>query len=74
MEYVGILRNAEQYFVGGGKSVIRGAIFDDKRGRWPDGEPITTSSLTAIYHVGGQLFVGTRNSVYLLEDFEGELL
>jgi hypothetical protein len=41
-----------------------GTIYDDSRGKFPDGTDIRSSTVVNDYHEGGVRFIETRNSIY----------
>jgi len=63
-EITGTLREA-RVFDWYGSIVASGKVYGDTRGRFPDGEEVTTSKIVA-FNADNQTIV-TRNSIYKLE-------
>lgn len=63
MEITAVLRNwAKHHFQG--FDYIAGEVYDDTKGRFPDGSCIRTSYLTKIRDEGDHYIFVTKNSVY----------
>jgi hypothetical protein len=60
MKVTAELREARRYVFSHG-TVLIGQIFNDAKGRWPDGTVVNTSAI--LTEAGGDLFI-TRNSSY----------
>lgn len=71
VEIDGVLKSATRNTDAWGRPglSITGAIYGDKKGRFRDGDVVTTSSVTK--ELPGDIFV-TRNSVYRVESWMQE--
>ncbi len=60
------LENWTKYIIGN-SYVYTGLIYEDKKGRWPDGTMITTSRVKGVTNTNeGSTILNTLNSSYLL--------
>ena len=62
MHYHAVLKNAFKL----SNSVV-GHIYDDKKGRFPDGAQVRTSYVEDIIEEDGKTYVKTLNTTYLIE-------
>lgn len=69
MEITGTIKNAE--FVNEKWEIrspcISGEVYGDTKGRYHDGERVTTSKIEQVYAAEGGVIVKTRFSAYLVE-------
>lgn len=68
MEYDAILEDPRLSPISKSKKVAVGYIYEDKKGRWPDGTFIRTSLIEKEIKVGNDVYIKTMNTVYKVRE------